>query len=420
MANTAQMDAQQLAQFRQQQASVNNQFLGYSLVKPVAGSTLNGTSISSTTNSLKFQVSGINGAWLRRVRVTTYGSFTYTPAATSPTISINAVGLDGIYAGVKQTYGSSYKPTIRPIFFRLMDMLRGYGRLPYNVEPSVSDDISVIQPVIGSTLTDYKPGGTLTSGANSFQHTFDIPMQAIHPSHPSGMLPIDTTGTVYTLELVPNNTGLVGSDALDNVFNTNGTVTMSATVNVTFFYSDGESLTYTQFLQPNMSAMPSAEYAEVTDTNLYANQLIVQQLQLALPIARIATIVVDGVSSSQFAQVGTPSSPDVGVTQYALLKGSNVNNSFISYDSTNGGVANYYQNFRRHYGIDLPAGVFVYDAIGANVVNPSNQAGLAFWDTSSGVWAASRVGVQVANVGSNGTPRLVTTTVVQNPAGIIK
>ncbi len=417
-----QQAAAQLAAFRAAQAQTNAAFLGYAIEKPMSGATPNGETFSSAgPNSLKFQISGVNGAWLRRIRVVTTGTIVYTPNGTSPTCSINAVGLDAIYSGVKQSYGSNYKPTVRPFFFKLMKIIRGYGRLPYAVEPSVSQDIAAIQAAINSASSLYAPGTAFTSGNNAFMHSMDIPLQALHPGHPSGILPVDTTGTVYSLELIPNISGLIGTDPLDNLVNTNGTISLSGcAATVTFYYSDGESLTVTQNLQPNMSAMPSAEYAEVTDQTLVANQLVVQQLQLALPIARLFTVVIDGNSSSQFAQVGTPLVPDQGITQYALLKGSNRSDALISYDSGNGGVSNYYADFRSQYGADLPAGVFVHDAIAYNTVNPSNQNGTGYFDTSDGKWAAARVGVQVASIGSNGNPRLVTQTIVQNPAGIIK
>lgn len=411
-----------LAKFRQEQAAVNKQFLHYALKKPVAGATPNGTSFSNSgPTSLKFQISGINGGWLREVRVVTQGSFTYTAATTAPTQSINAVGLDAIYSTVKIKYGSSYNPAVPPIYFRLLQQSMGYGRLPFNVEPSVSQDVAAIQASIGSQESNFAPGGTLSAGTNNFTHVMDIPLQVLHPSHPSGILPIDTTGTVFSLELVPNINGLVGKDPLDNFCNTNGTVTFgTCNVKVTFFYSDGETLTYTQMLQPNMQAMPSAEYAAVTDQPLVANQLVVQQLQLALPLARIFTIVIDGNSSSQFCTLPTPTNEGQGIQQFAYLKGSNKSDTFVSFDSGNGGVENYLINHRKRYGTDLPAGVFLYDAMAHNTTNPSNQQGLAFWDTSSGVWAASRVGVNVATVGTNGNPRISTLAIVQNPAGIIK
>ncbi len=417
-----QQAAAQLAAYRAQQAATNAQFLNYALEKPVSGATPNGETFSSSgPNSLKFQISGINGAWLRRVRVVTTGTINYTANATSPTCTINAAGLDALYSGVKQSYGSSYKPTVRPIYFSILKSMRGYGRLPYSVEPSVSQNISAIQAAISSSSTLYPPGSAFAAGANAFLHTMDVPLQALHPGHPSGILPVDTTGTVYTLELIPNLSGLIGSDPLDNLVNTNGKITLSGcAVVVTFFYSDGESVSLTQNLQPDMTAMPSAEYAEVTDQPLVANQTVVQQLQLALPLARLITIVIDGVSSSQFAQVGTPLLPTQGVTKYALLKGSNKTDAFVSYDSSNGSVTNYYTDYRDRYGSDLPAGVFVYDAIAAHTVNPSNQNGLAYFDTSDGVWASARIGVEVGAIGANGNPRIVTQAIVQNPAGIIK
>ena len=415
------MTAQELQAYRMQQAATNKAFLDNAMLVPVIGSSLNGTSFTNTSpSSLKFQISGINGAWLRKIRVQTSGSLTYTAAATSPTCSVNAVGLDGIYSAVKLSYGSSYKPTLRPIVFSMLDQLRGYGRLRKQDPPIVSDDGSVITGAIYNN-TNLKPGSALAAGTNNFLHTMDVPMQLLHPAHPSGMLPVDTTGTVFTIELVPNIQGLVGTDPLDNLVNTNGTVTLgTCTVTVTFYYSDGRTITGTSYYQPDMTALPSAEFAEVTDQNIYANQLVVQQLNLALPIARLLSIVIDGESSSQFAQVQTPSNTTTGVSQYALLKGANVNDAFISYDTNTGGVSNYYTDFRDRFGTDLPAGVFVHDGLTSLAVNPSNRNGVEYWNTSDGVWAAARQGFKVAAVGSNGTPRVVTYAIVQNPAGIIK
>ena len=412
---------QSLQQFRAQQAAVNKHFLDFALDVPTQGSSLNGLSFTNTNpKSLKFQISGINGGWLKRIRVQTYGSLTYTAAATSPTCSVNAVGLDGIYSAVKMSYGSSYKPTVRPYLFTILEQLKGYARIKWYDTPYASTDNGVINPAIFNN-SNLKPGDSLVSGTNNFLHTMNIPMQLIHPGHPSGLLPIDTTGTVFTLELVPNLSNLVGTDPLDNMINTNGTVAFGAcTVVVTFYYADGRSLTYTQYLQPDMTALPSAELAAVSDANLYANQLVVQHLNLALPLVRLISIVIDGESSSQFAQVGTPSNLASGITQYSLLRGANPNDAFLTYDSDNGGMPNYYADFRQRMGGDLQAGVLVVDGLTRNAVNPSNQNGMAYWDTSSGVWAAARVGVKVQSTGTNGTPRVVTYAIVQNPAGIIK
>lgn len=390
------------AQRAAQQQAANNQFMGLSFEKPFAALAQNGTSYVPG-QALNFDAPVIPGGYLTRLVISLALTVNYTAAGTSPYENLTAGGFWNAINQVNVKFGET-QISIHPYAEYVMSLMRGYNRA--DTTRVLGNQVSAIQSMIYSAPT-------VNAGNNTWKMDIEIPLNSIHPGSVNGMLPLGQTGTKAQVQLIPASS-FVGKDPLQNVIDTNGTVTVSGTATVTAVVRDYQSFASVAPVEPDLAGLATIQTIKPQEINpLTAGSYNFRTLSNPYPLARYVIFVIDGQSSQKFCAADN-------INGYELDQAENTNSAFFRYDSTTGGMARYYQDARRRYGQDLPEGVLAFDAVTMNQGNPSNMGGNNFLNLTSQGYPAARWGVNVGTVnnGNGITPRAVMYATVINPAGI--
>jgi hypothetical protein len=141
-------------------------------------------------------------------------------------------------------------------------------------------------------------------------------------------------------------------------------------------YRDYTSFYTTQSIQPDIASLPSVQLIELPAiSNLSQGTMNNVSFRNPYLTAKIFHIVIDGKTPAVF------SSPD-NISAFTYDKAENSNSSFLRFDSSNGGVRNYYKLLRSVLGNDLPGGILAYDATvgvpGRSLANVSSKQGVNY------------------------------------------
>lgn len=389
----------------QQRAAQNAQFMSLSYLQTALANAQNGNAYQAG-QALNFDAPVMPGGYLERVTLSVALTVDYTPAGSNPTISLNAGGIWNVLNQVNIKFGET-QVSIHPYFQHVFNQMRGFNRP--DATKTVGNQNADIQSMIYSAPT-------LNSGANTWLFDVDIPLNSVHPNAVNGLLPLGQTGTKVQIQAVPASS-FVGADPLQNVISTNGTVTVSGTVNVTVSFRDFKSFATLQQLQPDLTGLATVQTIKPAEINpLTAGSVNFRSLTNPYPVVRAVSVVIDGQSSGTFCSASN-------INTLELDQAENTNTAFFRYTSTtgSGGMARFYNEIRRTYGQDYDDGVLPwFNAPVNNVSNPSSLGGNAFLDLTSAGYPAARLGVGVNNVSSANqiTPRVVSYLQILNPQGI--
>jgi hypothetical protein len=394
--------AQQAAQKKlAEQRAMNTAFMRYSYEQPIPANAQNGNAYGQTLN---FDVPIVAGAFLTRLRVVQTLNVNYTEAASSPTAAINACGQEGAHKEISVTFGNK-QITVHPYFVSKV-FNRARGRQNLNFGQVLANESSSVQARLYASPT-------LNAGSNTWVTYYDLPMTLIHPLSVYGILPISGSGTRVQVQLVPV-AQFVGPDPLENVVNTNGTITVTGSVTVTAYYRDNVSMSMINNVQPDLTGLPTAQIIKPQEINpLTGGSMVYKRLSNPYPFVKLASVVIDGNSSATFCNADR-------ITGYEIDKAENSSSAFVRYDDTTGGMANYYADVRERYLQDFDDGVLVWDAPSQNTPDSTLQEGDAYLNLTQNGYPAARLGFQVFDVSTanNITPRVVTYGIILNSQGI--
>lgn len=389
----------------QQRAAQNAQFMSLSYIQTALANAQNGNSYVAG-QALNFDAPIMPGGYLERVVLSVALTVNYTPAATAPTVALNAGGIWNVLNQVNIKFGET-QVSIHPYFQHVFNQMRGFNRP--DAIGVVGNQNSDIQSMI------YK-APTLNSGNNNWQFDIDIPLNAVHPNAVNGLLPISQTGTKVQIQAVPAS-AFTGADPLNNVVSTNGTISVTGTVTVTCYFRDFKSFATLAQLAPDLSGLATVQTIKPAELNpLTAGSVAFRALTNPYPVVRAVSVVIDGQSSGTFCAASN-------INTLELDQAENTNTAFFRYSAVtgSGGMARFYNEVRRTYGMDFDDGVLPwFNAPVNNVANPSSLGGNAFLDLTSAGYPAARLGVGVNNVGNGSTitPRVVSYLQILNPQGI--
>lgn len=399
--------AQVQAQKTPSQADVNTFFMQHSYEQPAAMFPQNGNSFNQG-QALTYDAPILSGAWLNRLLIKLKLQVTYTPAASNPTAPLlTAAGIWGAINQINVKFGET-QVSIAPYMLYLMSLMRGFNR-PDPTRVNGYQDTNV-QSLLYSAPT-------LNSGVNNWELMIPLDLCGIHPNSVIGLLPLGQTGTKAQVQIVPT-TSFVGNDPLNSVvYGTNGTIAVTGTVDVTAVYRDYKSFSTTAAIAPNLTNLPTLQVIKPAEINpLTAGTTMFRSITNPYPVVRMFSLIIDGQSSGTFCNAQN-------IQTLELDQAENTNSAFYRYDSTTGGMENYFEMIRRKYGQDLPSGAVAWiDAPTHNVANPSSFGGQSFLDLTGNGYPAGRLGVKVGAVGESATtgitPRVVTYAQILNPSGI--
>ena len=385
-----------------QQAQNNRDFMRLGYPQPISANSQNGTAYQ-TGQLYNFDVPIVAGAFVEKITAYWTLNFTYTPGTGSA--ALNAGGAYNMFPDVSVLFGNK-QITTHPYLTKVLAQTRGYNRTPSN--SALGNSSAGIQSVLSS-----QPA--IASGANTWKGNWDLPTTLVHPTSPFGLLPIGGSGTRMQVQLQSAGS-LTGADPLNNLFAITGNATITAvtgTINVVVWYRDFKSFATPQALSCDLTGLPTSQIIRLREVNpLTAGSPNYLSVTNPYPFIKLASIVIDGNSSAKFADASN-------IQAYRIDGAENTSSALRVYDSTNGGMSNYYKRHREMYGNDLDEGVLIFDANAESVVDTSNQEGEMWLNVSSSGFPAARVGVQVGSVSSTSiVPRVVNFGVIMNPVGI--
>ena len=382
----------------------------YALV-PYNGGADTASYSSSNTSVMSFNIPQSASGWAEAIVIDTSLAVDYTPAASSPTIALNAGAPWNIYQQMTISFGSTtLQIDLKPYFQKMRNYMRRYlGQL--NGQTSGNQVTSITNKLYS--------GITTNSGTNNWKVRMIIPLNAVHPLSMEGMLPAmgNTGKAVVRLQPAQN---FVGVDPVLSVINTNGTVTATGTTEVKMIFRNGTSMSTTNQLAPVVigpAGIGTVQYVQLENkNNLVSTQYQMQAISTTLPVYQLVACVIDGNQSSSFSAIDN-------VVGFELALDQNGQNVIWKYDNSEfTTMDDYYQHIRDFYGQDMDEGTFIVnDAASQYVINPSNQDGSQYLNMTSNGYTAANVGFKLNSVGgvSGINPRYELWAVVVNPAGLV-
>lgn len=392
--------------------SGNRGFMRESLEKVAYCPVTGGSGITATYQqgvTLVFDMPVIGSAYAKELLIT-YNLSVTPGAGTNAVYQPNAGAPWNIFQELILNYNG---PQVRthPYVFKLLDQLLGFGRLAQNAV-AVGNDPVVAAQIVGST-------GVTTGVANTWQGKMRLPLNALGWDSVPGILPIMGVGNKPQLKLTCAS-AFLGVDPLLNpislVSGSNGSVTVTGTVNVDVVYLDGINMSDRKALDISLKGEPTLQYLWDTALNpLNANLLQRQHIAALLEHWYVLSIIIDGNQSNKFAALsniyGFELSPD-SIGQAVFQRFSPVSNVSI-YD--------WYDRIRRMIGQDLDEGVIPWvSAPTRGIVDADNRNGHQVLNMRSGGFPAATHGYQMNSVGgvTGITPRVETFLISMNYDGL--
>lgn len=413
-AEWSKLSAADQSQVKQAISALNANYLKMTIPK-YALCEANGGSLSASYSSanptvMTFQIPQSASGWATELVIDASLTVAYTAKTTSPTIAVNAAGVAAAFSSLTLQFGSNTSQIdLRPYFAYVNKRLSGYNRSLYG--QTAGNAVSGISALLYTSPT-------VNAGNNTWIFRIRVPLNALHPLTAEGMLPAMGNTGKGIIRLQPSSE-FNGVDPILSAVTTNGTISVTGTVKMKMGYRDGHSLATLQQLAPVVlgpAGIGTVQYVQLeAKQNLVANLYQRQHISTTLPMYRLINLVIDGNQSSSFSTVSN-------IIGYEVSLDANAGTALYKYDnSENVTMTDYYEVVRDQYGQDMDEGVMIAcDALGQNVVNPSNQDGQAFFNMTSNGYTAAHVGVKLGSVGSVSgiAPRIENWALVVNPLGL--
>lgn len=392
----------------------NDRFMRYAVRKtapaPIFGGGFSNTFAQGATLNWSFPTAG--GAYARALVFSCNLTITLA-AGTGATYGVGVAGPLGIFNQLVVKLNGTHHQ-IPPYVLQYLSQLNRVGGIP---QPS-----TIIAGTKDTTIeSNLNNGGTYPTavGANTWKFKFRVPLTAIAPTNPAGLLPMMSSATLPTVALTVNS-ALLGPDPEQNgIIATGGTgnavSSVGGTITMDVEYLDGQNYWSPAALSVDLSGEPTVQY--ITDNvtqNIAAGSIQKCRIQSLFQHYAVIAVYMDGTTSGKFVSGLT----NIQVLQFAMDSvGQNV---FRQYGTgTNIDVFDVYEQYRDIYQQDFAEGVFPW-ILGATTGtdNPDNRDGLQFLNMTPGGWVDVNHGVQFQTVGVVYPARIATYLVSLNPAGL--
>lgn len=382
------------------QAAMNADFMAMTFVQPINANAQDGTAYSAG-GVLNFNAPIIPGAFAAEILVNNNLTVTL-PSGTSGLLSPSAP--HSATANIIVSYANEMV-RVHPYVNHVANELSGFNRRNINTPAQQTADV---QSMIYSAPT-------LNVGANTWKWTDRVILNNLHPQSPLGLLPQDSSGTRLQIQvqLAP---AFAGSDPLQNPVVTlaGGAISVTGSVTVTVLYRGYESMAAPATMALDLAGLPTLYVIKPDEINpLTAGSYAFKRLTQPYSIYRMVHVVIDGQQADKFVSSAS------NVVGYEMDSAENTSSAFFKYDSTTGGIQNYYLRNRQLYGRDFDSGVFVQDFTSQNTADSSLREGQAYLNLTGSGYPAGRFGFQVNTVGSVCTPRVVSYVWAINPAPLL-
>jgi hypothetical protein len=382
---------------------------------PPSGGGIQATYANGQT--LVFNLPTAEGAFIKSLLI--YVSLNVTLAAgTGATYGKTAnAAICGAAAGIDtiEVYYNGTQAKLRPMLAVIMDRLRGYSR---------AESASVLAGASDTTIGGYLNAMNTTAGTQTWTFLLRVPLNALHPYDPAGMLP--SMGAV-TPGFVKVNTSqnLLGPDPILNAVYASGGTGNAITVNSTSYvkveaeFVDGTNLQSTSPLTLDLAGEPTVQYIiDQTLQPLAAGSIQRQRIMVKQKHYAVISVVVDGLQANQFATVGN-------IAGLELDKDSVGQNKFFAVgQGTNQSIYDFYERLRYQIGADLPVEGIVPWVVAPvyGSANPSNREGLRVLNMTPGGWVDACHAYYLTSVGTgtNGNPRVETYLISLNDEPLVK
>lgn len=395
--------AQQAAMQAAIQKEQNRQFMALSINKEVLCQQANGGANSQSFAAgqpLTYNVTTANNAfltgfWVQCAFTVALGAGTnavYQQNAGSPLTLIDSIQV--LYGGAQHNF--------RPYVLKyISQMIRPNGQ----PQPR-----AVVAGQQDSYLQGYYSSAPFLNavGNNTYNFSFYMPMNLIHPQDVRGILPIQYGET--TCQIVINCAGApFGTDPELNTFSlasgSNGSATCTGTIKVIATYKDGQSFSQLTALQPNLAGIETVQFMRDTPlNNLAAGQVFRGKISYLNKIPWLFITVIDGVSPTKWASTSNISLLDTTADQAG-------NRPFWRYGlNTNLDVREYYSDLSGIFGgllqQDFDEGFFpliygpIFQQSSADLMEGQHYLNM----TQTDGWTDFHYGVQVTATGANASP----------------
>ena len=415
MSSSAAQQAQLAAQLAAQQRVQNRQFMAMSLNIEALCQQANGGALTQSYSAgqpLTYNVPTANNAFMTGFWVQC--ALTVNCAAgTSAAYALNAGAPMTLIDSIQVQYGGT-QHNFRPYILKYLTQLS--GRLKQK-QPR-----AIIAGQTDSYLDGYYSSSTfgVSSGNNTWNFSFYVPMNMLHPQDVRGILPIQQGETSCQIIVNCAACALGPDPILNTIAATTGTgqaVTVTGNITVLCEYKHGLSYSQLASLQPNMSGIETVQFQRDTPlNNLGSGQIFRNKVSFLRKIPYLIVTVVDGNQSTSFAQT----------SNFQVIEASadsTGNRPFFRVgQNTNLDVREFYNDLSGKFGgllnQDLDEGVlpFVFGPI-FQQAEAGMLEGQAYLDmTTATGWTDFHYGVQLNSVGAvnNIAPRLEAHVVMLN------
>jgi hypothetical protein len=408
----------------------NRQFMAYSINKEVLCQQANGGANSQayvTGQPLTYNITTSNngflvGFWIRVQLAVVLAAGTSAFYSNTAGYPINV--LDSVVVNYGQTQ-HNFRPYMLKYYSQLLGQVHQSqprtilaGTANANLDTYWSNFPASSQNITGS--------GSPTKNIN---FAIYVPMNMLHPQDVRGILPIQNGET--TCQVIINCAGaLYGNDAILNAYaigtgaGTGQAVTVTAgttsQVSVIAIYKDGQSFRQLNAVQPNMQGIETIQFVrDVPLVNLAALQIFSGKVSFLHKIPYLFLTVLDGIQTSSFALTSNiqliQTSADATANRIFYRYGLNTNMDLREwYSDLTGAQGGLLQQ-------NLDEGIFPlvygpqFQQSDAGILEGQHYLDMT---TTSG-WTDFHYGLQLATVGTNGTPRVEVHAILLNDPLVI-
>lgn len=335
-------------------------------------------------------------------------------AGTGATYAVNAGGVLALFDRI-QVLLNGVQHNFRPFWLKTLSQLQGYDHAPMPLTVTGGNSDATIQGQLLSSIP-------VATGNNSWTFKFRIPLNAVNPLNPAGLLPMMSNGTQPQLVLTCAPQVLGGDPILNAVRTTAGTgaaVTVTGSIQCDVEYLDGTNRWSPTALGLDLSTYPTVQYiTEQQISNLVAGTINRGRITTLLQHYAVIDAICDGTTAGQYVSGLT------NITDMELDMDTVGQNKFYAYGTASGtniSIFDFYEKLRIAYEQDVDEGIIPWIcAWGDHSVNASNRDGVAALNMMVGGWPDVNRAYQLTSVGNgtNGNPRVETVLVSLNPAGL--
>lgn len=370
--------------------------------------------------SLIYNLPTAEGAYIKSLLITVSLNVTLAAGTSAVYGKTAAAAICGAANGIDtiEVNYNGVQARLRPMMAVLHARLNGYSR---------SETATVLSGASDTTIGGQLNAMNLATGTQTWLFFLRVPLNALHPHDPAGMLP--SMGSV-TPGFVKINTSqnLLGVDPiLNTVYPVSGTG-HAVTVNNTSFvkveaeYTDGTNLQSPSPLMLDLAGEPTCQFViDQPIQPLAAGAVQNSRILVKQKHFYAISVVCDGNQSNSFSTVSN-------LQGFFLAKDSALQNKFYAFGSVVGSnqtVYDYYERLRKVIGQDIPVeGIIPWVAAPIyGTVNADNRDGARVLNMTPGGWTDVNHAYYLGTVGNGttaGNPRVETYLISLNDEPLVK